>query len=649
MIDERREIEEENRKLKTRRTERTQGEKDAILAKLDRLSEKAAARPLEEKQRTEEAILEQEASTRRARMAMATPEPSAPPKGNRGRRGHRTTAKRRRVAAAAQPAKPDRDELLKALRERKTDAEVVTALAQLLWLDAHDGEPCPKNRIPTAGDLASWLPRCDESALMDSVQALSKLHDGRRSWWETEAAERVGAELCCCTWEEPRDPDPVAPRDTVPRMTPTGGMFFTSVETIADAHVRWVLQDGGNKNDPRVGKCRFGHPLASLVADWQQHAPQRVSLDLRPYAIVPHSLRNAERHTATLPLGLDRTTPLGPVNETEQGYLPGLEPPPSVVPPVPWLTLYDLTASGPIQTRGRGAPLAQRLFVEILTVVPRHRRDPEWITAPPVTLRNLFEWCWPRYFDHETGTMRGGYQRNKHLEPLRRALVELDNMRIKYGRYERRLIRVDDLPTSDTALDDPIRFHVRHLPESDRGPMFERAPARRWGVVSAPAWRSTIRLAYLWDEAKARNRGSRIYATRPIVARSTDGVITGVDGKPLRDRHGDAVKDWSDQRAVILAADGRPASDGNPPAFERNPAADRVPELGPDDLIRLAFDDNITRSNRRERLRLARRALRDKEAAGDVVIEMADEGWRIVEARPFRIRADNLKVHPDTC
>ena len=50
---------------------------------------------------------------------------------------------------------------------------------------------------------------------------------------------------------------------------------------------------------------------------------------------------------------------------------PGLEPAPSLVPAVPWLTLYDLTGAGPIQTRGRGAPLAQRLFVEILTVVPR--------------------------------------------------------------------------------------------------------------------------------------------------------------------------------------------------------------------------------------------------------------------------------------
>ena len=53
------------------------------------------------------------------------------------------------------------------------------------------------------------------------------------------------------------------------------------------------------------------------------------------------------------------------------------------------------------------------------------------------------------------------------------------------------------------------------------------------------------------------------------------------------------MKDWSDPRAVILGAAGKPANDRNPPAYERNPAADRMPVLGPDDLIRLAFDDNL--------------------------------------------------------
>ena len=63
-----------------------------------------------------------------------------------------------------------------------------------------------------------------------------------------------------------------------------------------------------------------------------------------------------------------------------------MEPAPSIVPPVPWLTLYDLTGVGPVQTRGRGAPLAQRLLVEVLTAVLLGDRDPEWSTAPPLTL-----------------------------------------------------------------------------------------------------------------------------------------------------------------------------------------------------------------------------------------------------------------------
>ncbi len=73
------------------------------------------------------------------------------------------------------------------------------------------------------------------------------------------------------------------------------------------------------------------------------------------------------------------------------------------------------------------------------------------------------------------------------------------------------------------------------------------------------------------------------FGTRPVVARGAGGVILGTDGKPLRDRRGALVTDWSDPRAVILGVDGKPASKDNPPAYERNPAADRVPELGPND------------------------------------------------------------------
>ena len=494
----------------------------------------------------------------------------------------------------------------------------------------------PADRLlPTAEALAAWLLGSPESLPLAAAVAKAAwlppadAHTEHQRWAH-RAAERWLIDFA-----------PVLPGNRKPSAPLPFAVLFLSDLVIA------CLAAGR----PRA-------PLFALVDAWELLLPLPVKVDRHVGAIMPASLRDATRDHDTLPLGLDRLTPLGPIRAPEEGYLPGLEPPPSLVPPVPWLTLYDLASSGLVQNRGRGAPLAQRLFVEVLTAVHVGARDPEWITAPPITLRDLFDWCWPRYFDplkwnnqtRQWGDWAGGYQRNKHLEPLRRALIELDNLRILFDRYERRLIRVDDLPTAETALDDPIRFHVRHLPGSDRGPMLVRTIARRWGVASAPAWRGTIRLAYVWDEAKARNNGARVYATRPLVARGPGGVILGADDKPLRDRRGAVVKDWSDPRAVHLGANRKPAGAGNPPAWERNPAADRVPMFGADDLIRLTYDGNITRSNRRERLHQGREAMRAKADAGEVVIETdAGDGWRIIEARPgqaTRIRAD---ADPDTC
>ena len=540
-------------------------------------------------------------------------------------------------------------ELDAALLAADTSAAILAALARACWHNAHAGAECPPARVPTLADLAAWTASgATEAARTEAAERLTALvppdwRDAGREAGTIIGPTRVLGEPAGPVGRVHVVPDRVDMAETQRYLLVTG-LTRPSMATVAapslslygrllaDAHRRWIAAGGR-------------HPLAPLVADWQEHSSAHVPVDRHVRAIMPASLRDATRDHDTLPRGLDRLTPLGPIREPEQGHLPGLEPPPSLVPPVPWLTLYDLTGSGPVQNRGRGAPLAQRLFVEVLTAVPRDAR--EWTAAPPVTLRDLFTWLWPRYWDREKwnkqaqawGDWAGGYDRSKHLEPLRRALIELDNLRILYDRYERRLIRVDDLPTAATALDDPLRFHVRHLPGSDRGPMLNRAPARRWGVASAPAWRSTIRLAYLWDEAKARNNGARVYATRPVVARVAGGPgLLGTDGKPLRDRRSAVVTDWSDPRAVVLGADGNPAGADNPPAVEPNPARDRVPVLGPDDLIRLAYDeylDHLPAGTRRQRLFEARKALRDKEAAGEVVIEEHDgDAWRIIESRP---------------
>ena len=539
-----------------------------------------------------------------ARARAAGKDDDTPATPDRKRKGRK---RRRRAAATVQPALPTECELLSAMKNAETSEDVFAAVSRWCWAQANNGTVCPPPRMTSMERLATDLIaiKRQESAALE-FRLLGSV-SGR--------------------WIKANDDPPL-----VAALYTTKDGAVRSLTSVETAHRDWLQ---AQQHDPDLP-----HPLALVVDAWQRRAPIPVEVDRHPRAILSVSLRAAQRNQDVLPLTLDHDTPLGPLaTESKQGYLlPEWEPAPSLVPPVSWLTLYDLTAAGPMQTRGRGAPLAQRLFVEILTSVHVGDRDPEWITAPPITLRDMFEWCWPRWYDRERDVMRGGYQRNKHLPLLRRALVELDNFRIVYDHMDRRLIRVDDLPNASTALDAPVRFHVRHLPGSDRGPAIDRLSVRRWGLQSAAAYRSTIRLAYLWDEAKGRNNGHRIYATRPVVARvaGPGSPLIGADGKALRDSGGAVVKNWNDPRAVILGANGKPVGADNPIAFERNPAADRIPTLGPDDLIRLAFDDDldIPAASRRKRLERARETLANLEAFGEVVIEHDGDGMRIIEVRP---------------
>ena len=613
--DERRSLEEAQRDLNARRTERRAGRAFTVL---ERLAIESGA----DEQRIEEAIKEQEARTR---AALATGAEADIKPTNRklrskspGSTGPSATgarpAKRQRKAPKS-PTKLKRAELLAALVAAKIDTDVVATLARLLWSEAHGGESCRKDRIPTPVDLVSWLPRWDDRSRTKAVNLLTGLYDGRSAWWESEAAAMVGVDLCCCIWE----PEPQL--GAIPRLNGTGGMFFTRVETIKTVHSRWVALQDGSKDAQH-------HPLTPIVDDWQRRSAVKVKIDQRRRAILPTPLRSAHReHAIQLPIALDPITPTGP----QQGSLPGLEPPPSALVPVLPLALYDL-AGGPMATRGRGAPYAQRMFFEILMSVGRLDRVPGMTAQVEMTYRDLIGWLWPNL--SATGRT---WDRRRHLPALYRTLLELDGMRIEWERQLWRLVAVQSLPTTTTRPDDLVLFRVEHLPGSDHGPMIDREALRRWGLVSAPAWRAFLRLAYLWDTAKRQNGGARIYATRPVVARGPSGELLGNDGMPLRDRHGALVTDWSDRRAVRLGDNGEPAGGGNPPAYERTPAADRVPVLGPDDLIRLAFDDNIDlpAGTRRKRLFEARKTLLALEDAGQIMRELSDHGGvRILEVCP---------------
>ena len=319
-------------------------------------------------------------------------------------------------------------------------------------------------------------------------------------------------------------------------------------------------------------KPRPRHPLIPLIKAWQQWRRFRGNKgrNSRPWgsskqAILSQSLRHA-RQGKLLPLGHEQ--PLGELAKSTDAYLPGMEPPKSAIVPVLPLAVYD-EAGGRESGRGQGAPIPQRLFWECLMEVNRGDRKRKQDVLFEPTLRDILGLIWPN-----------GWQRGRDLPRLIAALRKLDAMRILWERREWRLVAVDALPRPDTELDDVIPLRVIHLPNSHHGPLIHRAALRKIGLQSAPAWRSYLRLAYIWDKAKSDNKGKRVYA-------------------------GD-------------------------------PSQHLVPELNLHDLAALGYDEKTDGKNRKDRAKSTRKSLTKMAEDGFVVIEMhnSTEGWRIMEQQP---------------
>ncbi len=166
------------------------------------------------------------------------------------------------------------------------------------------------------------------------------------------------------------------------------------------------------------------------------------------------------------------------------------------------------------------------------------------------------------------------------------------------------------------------------------GPQLDRAGWIADGTHSDPAFDLRLSLAWLWDSVKASNGGHRVYATRPRVERTADGVILDRNGRPVIRRNGRPVKDWSDPRACpIYTTDGRPL-------LERHPEADRVPVLDKEARRRLAYGLRVQadRGHKSKECTNADKLLERLEQAGVVVIEhdatdpqTGRRGWRILE------------------
>ena len=485
------------------------------------------------------------------------------------------------------------------LSEATQTGEILSALANFAWYEQHR-EPCPPDRMPTEAALSKWLltdcPNPDTTALV-------ALEQGYVAWQPLPAYEAgedsTGKLRIRIAWPATPAQLLVAKEIRYGKAFPT--MIYVPLEVL---HADWLKAITARPHQ---------HPLLPLVRAWLLRF---VKADRKRRALLPASMRNTRQGILfdKLPERLDHLTPIARLEEPPQAWLPTMEPPKNSIVPVLPVALYTI-AGGKMTTRGQGAPITQRLFFELLMAVAY--LDRQRIRQPTLTLRDLVMWIWPT-----------GWQRGRDMPRLQRALWELDNLRIECDRALWRLIAVDRLPALNASLDDPVFFDVKHLPNSDHGPLIDRHRLRLFGLQSAPAWRAYLRMAYVWDAAKASNGGIRIYATRPAVKRGPDGVLLDAGGKPVLKRNGQPMTDWTDPRAVHLYdKDGKPL-------VERNPHADRVPMFGPDDLAHLGFDDKMTPVQRKNWVRLTQKALTRMEKNGAIVLEKNGEGWRILEPAP---------------
>ena len=279
-------------------------------------------------------------------------------------------------------------ELHAALLAADTAPAILEAVVRAAWYNAHDGAECPDSSVVTAEVLIAWLSECPLAARAEAGELLDDLarrptRDNPAGWPDATGGWQ---------WEIYRPGSGgLVMRDSANDATLNGPALVASdpvvgpsmFATLPAVHARWCALP-----DPRPR-----HPLAPLVAAWQ--AAQPIERDRRPRGILPDSWRRARYHDH-LPL-LQRPYPEAPGKMAgDQHLLPLVElETPSVVVPVLPLALYD-SGAGPLATRGRGAPYAQRLFVEILLDVGRLDRVPGQTARVEVPLRDLVAWLWPK-------------------------------------------------------------------------------------------------------------------------------------------------------------------------------------------------------------------------------------------------------------
>ena len=175
-----------------------------------------------------------------------------------------------------------------------------------------------------------------------------------------------------------------------PPITLVGGLILTQerIVSIPELHERFrAASDAGE---------RVTWPLAPLVAAWQSPVREVEPNNRTRGRVIPGRLamaNGADNRVGRLLFSPAAHSTAG--SDGEQYVMPGFgrtdgfDPSPALP-----LALYDLGA-GPATTRGKGAPLALRIFVESVLSVPMHEREKGQPVGLSVSLRDFLTWLYP--------------------------------------------------------------------------------------------------------------------------------------------------------------------------------------------------------------------------------------------------------------
>ena len=528
--------------------------------------------------------------------------------------------------------------LKEALQTARSEADILDALARRVeFVDGGEGEP----EIPTVEALAGWLPMAPEEAQKEAGELLEQLpwprmiidghlvKDGdlaHTAWWDpTTAADGRQVLMCIAVfnWQ---------PSDDVARFEYWDRCEHPVVLKVERVHELWRNADP----QPR-------HPLAPLVRAWWKR-PQHIEADMHPNAVLPAGTLQHAPSSATyrsLEVGGDRTRepeqlelayPGGPGKVAPETVQLDLLPAEHADVPVTPLLLADAAGFSELQ-QGRGARLDKRIFLYALAAMPMFARVPGGGYMWEPTLEEIRNLLWPK----SPRTGKSSWKPSKHNRALYQALDAVNLAKVELPNRDGLW-----LPVRTWRQPNPRNLDSRALIEialppggAVGGPQLDRAGWIADGTHSDPAFDLRLSLAWLWDSVKASNGGHRVYATRPRVERTADGVILDRNSRPVIRRNGRPVKDWSDPRACpIYTPEGRQL-------IERHPKADRVPVLDGEARRRLAYGLQVQadRGNRNRERKNADKLLKRLERADVVIIERGAtdpatgrQGWRILEA-----------------